>query len=178
MKIAGENDIDIVIIDIAQPNIDENNVISTETVYDTKTVIASMAAKTWKDGKRLFSSLLELLPELPIYLLETSQQLFYDELLTSFIRAGARGKLDEAYMRRFDRKILIELPNKDEREQFIRMMLKKIKVHHVSDEIIESISSRSIGLSPAVLDNIIETAKRKAFDAKTPLDDKILEETF
>ena len=88
--------------------------------------------------------------------------------------------LDEALMRRFDSKIKIELPNTEEREQLIRLKLSKLKNHLVSEEMIKSISSRSVGTSPAVLDNIIEAAKRLAINREepVPLSDAILEEAF
>ena len=81
-------------------------------------------------------------------------------------------------MRRFDRKILVELPNKDERRKLLKLMLSKVKVNTVSDEMAESIASRSIGVSPSVLTNILETAKREAFKQNTVLDDAILNEAY
>lgn len=88
------------------------------------------------------------------------------------------GTLDEAFMRRFDRKIKIELPDTAERKKFLVHMLSKVSNHEVTDNKIDSIASRSIGVSPAILDNIIETAKRMAFDKQTILDDAILEEAY
>lgn len=91
---------------------------------------------------------------------------------------GGIGVLDEAFMRRFDRKILIELPNTEEREQYISLMLSKIAVHNVNEDTVKSIASRSLGMSLAILSNVIETAKRMAFDKGTPLDGDILTEAF
>ena len=45
------------------------------------------------DGNRLFRTLRERLPELPLYLLETGDFTIDPELEMSYIRAGARGKL-------------------------------------------------------------------------------------
>lgn len=87
------------------------------------------------------------------------------------------GMLDEAFMRRFDRKILIELPNKKEREQLLTTLLSSI-THSVSVEAICDISARSIGMSPAILTNMLETAKRMAFDKQVQLNDEILTEAF
>lgn len=87
------------------------------------------------------------------------------------------GMLDEAFMRRFDRKILIELPNKKEREQLLRSLLSKTS-HCIPDNIISDISARSIGMSPAILTNMLETAKRMAFDKNEQLNGEILTEAF
>lgn len=91
---------------------------------------------------------------------------------------GGIGVLDEAFMRRFDRKILVELPNTDEREQYLKLMLSKIKGHTVSDEAARSVASRSVGTSLAILSNVIETAKRMAFDKGAPLDGEMLIEAL
>ncbi len=91
---------------------------------------------------------------------------------------GGIGVLDEAFVRRFDRTIKIELPDKEERKQLINLLISKIKVHNVTEEAIENIASRSVGTSPAILTNVIETAKRMAFNAQKPLDDQILTEAY
>lgn len=91
---------------------------------------------------------------------------------------GGIGVLDEAFARRFDRKIKIELPDKEERKQLISLLISKIEVHNVTEAAIENIASRSVGTSPAILTNIIETAKRMAFNAQKPVDDEILTEAY
>ena len=91
---------------------------------------------------------------------------------------GGIGVLDEAFMRRFDSKILIELPNTEERERYINLMLSKISKHSVSEETVKSIASRSIGMSLAILSNVIEKAKRVAAERDVPLNGEILTEAF
>ena len=91
---------------------------------------------------------------------------------------GGIGVLDEAFMRRFDSKILIELPNTEERERYINLMLSKISKHNVSEETVKSIASRSIGMSLAILSNVIEKAKRIAAEKDVPLNGEILTEAF
>lgn len=101
LELAYEKDIRFVFIDISMQSADENgknDVLKTSE----QTAAASMAAKKWKDGKRLFKELTEKMPELPVYLLETPYQKIEDELLTSFIRAGARGKVTEPEPENFD----------------------------------------------------------------------------
>ncbi|MBQ7008249.1 MAG: AAA family ATPase [Ruminococcus sp.] len=91
---------------------------------------------------------------------------------------GGIGVLDEAFVRRFDRKVRIELPNKDERKQLLEALISKISQHNISEEAIENIASRTIGTSPAILTNIIEAAKRMAFDKGILLNGDILEEAY
>lgn len=88
------------------------------------------------------------------------------------------GTLDEAFMRRFDRKILVTLPDAEERAQYINLMLSNIPGHSVSEETVKSLTSRSVGMSLAVLSNVIETAKRMAFDKVSPVSSEILTEAF
>ena len=85
--------------------------------------------------------------------------------------------LDPALVRRFDRKILVELPGKEDREEYLIRLLADLDCC-VSDEMISSIASRSVGMSFAVLKNIVEMAGRMALDAGKTLDDGILDEAF
>lgn len=91
---------------------------------------------------------------------------------------GGIGVLDEAFVRRFDRKIRIELPNKEERRQLLDMLISKIPHHDISEGAIENIASRSLGMSPAIITNVVETAKRMAFDSGSVINDKMLAEAF
>lgn len=91
---------------------------------------------------------------------------------------GGMGVIDPALARRFDRKILVDLPNAEEREQFVRMLLKKNKTHTVSEEMIARLGSRSAGMSPANLASVMELANRMAVKQQKPLDDAILDEAY
>ena len=91
---------------------------------------------------------------------------------------GGMGVIDPALVRRFDRRILVDLPNAGEREQFVRMLLKKNKTHTVSEEIIVRLGSRSAGMSPANLASVMELANRMAVKQQKPLDNAILDEAY
>ena len=91
---------------------------------------------------------------------------------------GGMGVIDPALARRFDRKILVDLPNAEEREQFVRMHLKKNKTHTVSEDMITRLGSRSAGMSPANLASVMELANRMAVKLRKPLDDAILDEAY
>ena len=83
--------------------------------------------------------------------------------------------LDQAFVRRFDRKIKIDLPNKAERIEFIKYYLNKHSVKKISDDCIENVASRTIYSSPANLENLIDQAIRDAMPNE--LTDKILSDT-
>ena len=111
MTIAGEKDIRLVLLDIAEQsdaaptnNYSAADFAAMATQYEGSQNLmmsvgafdfAPMAAGMLRDGNRLFRALHERLPELPVYLLETKEFAIDPELLMSFVRAGARGKLAE-----------------------------------------------------------------------------------
>jgi hypothetical protein len=106
LTIAGEKDVRVVLLDVAERSVQDADVgfVTMETVYEGAQELvmsagafdfAPMAAGAIHDGSRLFRSLRERLPELPVYLLETAEFSIDAELLMSFVRAGARGKLKE-----------------------------------------------------------------------------------
>jgi ATP-dependent metalloprotease FtsH len=90
---------------------------------------------------------------------------------------SASGALDPALLRRFDRRVLVGLPDKSERRQYLDIILDK---HHtaVSPAARELIARRSAGMAPANLEDITEIALRAAVKAGAPLDDTALNEAF
>lgn len=91
---------------------------------------------------------------------------------------GGMGVIDPALSRRFDCKVLVDLPNEEEREAFLRMALGKISIHAVSEEMVRRIASRSVGVSPSWLSSVMEMANRLAIKANTVLDDSVLDEAY
>jgi ATP-dependent metalloprotease FtsH len=107
-KIAGEKDISLVLLDLAyngdleeEGDLDPMRTVSDEAqkvkFLQTGTMAAftnvPMAAGALRAGRFFFRELVERMPELPVYLLETRDFTIDDELLVSFMRAGARGRL-------------------------------------------------------------------------------------
>ena len=87
--------------------------------------------------------------------------------------------LDGALLRRFDRRIYVDLPTKDERRRFLEMKLEKTPAVMLSREEIENIAIRSTGMSLAELDSIVEMALRGAYrTASGKVDDAAFEEAF
>lgn len=91
---------------------------------------------------------------------------------------GGMGTIDEALSRRFDRKILVDLPNQADREALIRLLLGKNKTSQISDEMILRLAARSTGMSPANLTSVLELANRMAVKQNRPLDDGLLDEAY
>ncbi len=87
--------------------------------------------------------------------------------------------LDPALLRRFDRRILVDLPVKEERRQYVELLQKKNRNVRLSAEEIDSIVLRSIGMSLAELESVMELALRNAFRKEDGIvDDEVFEEAF
>jgi ATP-dependent Zn protease len=95
------------------------------------------------------------------------------------VEPGTAKSLDPALMRRFDRRIYIDLPNKEERRRFITMRAKKNEAIVLSDEEIGNLAMRSTGMSLAQLDSVFELALRNAIRSKDlRVTDEVMEEAF
>ena len=87
--------------------------------------------------------------------------------------------LDPALLRRFDRRICVDLPDREERKQFLDMRIQGSELLKVSDGLAENIAMRSAGMSLAALDSVVELALRNAIKSENLLvDDAVLEEAF
>ena len=91
---------------------------------------------------------------------------------------GGIGVIDPALARRFDRKILVDLPNEEERDELLRLLLSQSAGNAVTDEMIARTARRAVGMSPANLTAVADLANRMAVKAGKPLDDAILDEAF
>ena len=91
---------------------------------------------------------------------------------------GGMGVIDPALARRFDRRILVDLPNAEEREQLLHLLLKKHPGHQVSDDMIHRTAERAMGMSPSALTGVVDSAGRMAVKAGKPMDDAILDEAY
>ena len=91
---------------------------------------------------------------------------------------GGIGVLDSALVRRFDRRVLVDLPDADDRAALLRMLLRKGEPNEVSDEMIQHTAERAIGMSPANLTSVVDLASRMAAKAGKLVDNAILDEAF
>ncbi len=95
------------------------------------------------------------------------------------VEQGRGRSLDPALLRRFDRRIYVDLPTKDERKRFLNMKADKNRLISLSSEQIENIAVRSTGMSLAELDSVYEMALRNAIRSEDGVvDDSDFEEAF
>lgn len=95
------------------------------------------------------------------------------------VNPGSDKSLDAALMRRFDRRVYIDLPGKDDRIKFLKKKIAGNGALDISEEQVENIAVRSTGMSLAELDSAVELALRSAIrEGSTVVNDAILEEAF
>lgn len=90
-----------------------------------------------------------------------------------------RYSLDPALIRRFDRKILVDLPNREERLQFLQQRREKSPMLQFSDEEAERIAAGSAGMTLSKIKLILGFSMRCAVQkGLLEVSDAILEEAF
>ncbi len=95
------------------------------------------------------------------------------------VEPGAPMSLDPAMLRRFDRRILIDLPNQENRKKYLKDQTDKKPLFAVSPEAIENLASRSTGMSLAQLASVLDLAIRTALqEGRDTIGDEALEEAF
>ncbi|MBQ8058120.1 MAG: AAA family ATPase [Ruminococcus sp.] len=120
-----------------------------------------------------------LLAEMDGFKNDTSKPVFVLAATNYDVEASSKRKLDPAVLRRFDRKIYVDLPNRDERIKYLKMRFNENKVFTLSEDKILNIAIRSTGMSLAQLDLIIELSMRTAIkDGNLKVTDKIFDEAF
>ena len=88
-------------------------------------------------------------------------------------------EIDPALARRFDRTFMVNLPDKKGRRWVLNRLIEMHKeMFDISGKEIESIVARSKGLSPADLENVIETALREGIRSGIVIEDGLLDEIF
>jgi ATP-dependent Zn protease len=86
--------------------------------------------------------------------------------------------LDPALVRRFDRAILVDLPDRQGRALYLRKRLAGHKGAEVTPETIDRIAGQSTGMSISNLAHVLEAAARAAAKTDGRLTDALLEEAF
>lgn len=140
-------------------------------------------AKERKGGEMAASrgeaTLTAFLAEMDGFSTDPSKPVFVLAATNFDVQPGSDKSLDPALMRRFDRKIYIELPDKEGRIKFLKMKVSKNPALQISEQQILNLAIRSTGMSLAELDSAIELALRSAIRAEsTVVTDSILEEAF
>ncbi len=125
------------------------------------------------------ATLTAFLSEMDGFVSDPSKPVFVLAATNFNVEPGTEKSLDPALMRRFDRRIYIDLPNKEDRIKFIRKRIGKTPALNLSEELINNIAMRSTGMSLANLDSVIELALRSAIrEGNAEVTDAILEEAF
>ncbi|MBQ3064070.1 MAG: AAA family ATPase [Clostridia bacterium] len=110
---------------------------------------------------------------------DTTRPVFVLAATNYDLTPGSARSLDPALLRRFDRRIYIDLPDKAERRRYLEMKAAQYQVVTLSPEQIENIAIRSTGMSLAELESVFEMALRNTIRTKTGVvDDAIFEEAF
>ena len=95
------------------------------------------------------------------------------------VETNSNLKLDPAMLRRFDRRLLIDLPNVENRSHFLELKIKQKPIFHISNQEIKSLADRSTGMSLAQLSSFIDLALRSALQNNSEfIDDNAIEEAF
>ena len=109
-------------------------------------------------------------PKKPVFVLAATN---YD------VEPGGRKSLDPALMRRFDRKVYIDLPDREDRIKYIHMKISSNDAFQVSDDELENIAIRSTGRSLAELESVFELALRSAIrSGDHKVTDEVLDEAY
>lgn len=139
-------------------------------------------AKERKGGENsgaVEATLTAFLTEMDGFANDPSRPVFVLAATNFDVEPGSDKSLDPALMRRFDRRVYIDLPGKEDRIRFLKMKIARNPALDISEEQIDTIAMRSAGMSPAQLDSAVELALRSAIrEGSTKVTDAILEDAF
>lgn len=125
------------------------------------------------------ATLTALLTEMDGFTSDPTKPVFVLAATNFNVEPGTPKSLDPALMRRFDRKIYIDLPDMDERKLFIDKKISKNKALCLTTSQKDNIAIRSTGMSLSELDSVFELALRSAIrQGATEVDDCVLDEAF
>lgn len=151
------------------------------TILFIDEIDAIAKARTGGDGAsgEVEATLTALLTEMDGFSSDQTRPIFVIAATNFNVTPGTSKSLDEALMRRFDHKVYVDLPTKEERMKFLKRKLENNPFLAMSETIVENIASRSPGMSLAILDNVVERSIRIAVKlGKTEVDDAVFEEAF
>ncbi len=109
---------------------------------------------------------------------DTAKPVFVLAATNYALDGNSRRRIDEALLRRFDRRIYVELPGKRERMQFLLAERAAHPTVSLSDGMLESIATRGTGMSLAALSQVFEMALRSAIRTGGEVTDASFEEAF
>ena len=125
------------------------------------------------------ATLTAFLAEMDGFVSNPSKPVFVLAATNFDVEPGSKKSLDAALMRRFDRRIYIDLPNKEERICYLRKRFEENKSFAVTDQETENLAMRSTGMSLAELASVIDFSLRTAIiEDKLKVNDEIIEKAF
>lgn len=131
------------------------------------------------DGVNSADVLTAFLTEMDGFNVKSDKPVFVLAATNFDISDNGTRSLDPALVRRFDNKIMVDLPNKAERGLYIKQKTDAHPAIDVSEGEIENIAMRSTGMSLAELELVIELALRNAVKSENfTVTDDILENAF
>ena len=131
------------------------------------------------EGENTGDILTALLTEMDGFNVDATKPVFVLAATNYSVDPRSGRALDGALLRRFDRRIYVDLPTKDERRRFLEMKLEKTPAVTLSKEEIDNIAIRSTGMSLAELDSVFEMALRGAYRTQNgKVGDAAFEEAF
>lgn len=120
-----------------------------------------------------------LLTEMDGFRNESRERVFVMAATNFDVSGQGSRSLDDALVRRFDRTILVELPNKEQRQRFLQMKVDGNPALAISSRKIDNLAVRSAGMSLALLDSVLDLALRHALRRKmSDVTDDVVEEAF
>lgn len=96
-------------------------------------------------------------PKTPVFVLAATNYKIEDD-------GSGRMVIDEALLRRFDNKVCVELPNEEERRQYLRLSISRKELGSIDEDTIKNVATRTPGMSLSHMQRVIALANRKAED--------------
>ena len=102
-----------------------------------------------------------------------------DKDIVFVMAATNHADIDKALLRRFDRTFVIDVPDEDGREWFLKHLLDKYKEQiKITDQLIKKIIAGSEGLSMAEIENIVEATVRESIRMRKAVTDYGMSKIF
>ncbi len=131
------------------------------------------------NSQELEATLTAFLTEMDGFKNNTAKPVFVLAATNFEVEPGGDKSLDSALMRRFDRRLYIDLPNRDERIRYIKLRMEENGSFELSEDKINSIAVRSTGMSLAAISSVFELSLRTAIrEGRTKVTDEIFDEAF
>ena len=141
--------------------------------------VDAIATERRGDSNGTEATLTTFLAEMDGFKNDTTKPVFVLAATNYDVEPGGPRSLDPAFVRRFDRHLFIDLPNRGERIEYIKQQIEGKPAFELTEEKINNISIRSTGMSLASLHSVIELSLRTAIrDGNLKVTDDIFEEAF